>query len=185
MLRDLSNKLSGGQITLITLALILSPVTVTAAVIFQPVAIVDPVTGKQSSVDSSRRLVVFDPIAGYRNNPANMVLISVSNAGNQCETGYQYVIPAGKALVLTAISGHTTVYSNLSNSAGYRVMDGAACSGTILTSHIVSGTVTSGLAPLAVDLGSGIPVATGKTISVWSYNNGGLMFLHEIGRAHV
>ena len=178
MLKEISKKLSGGQITLITMTMILAPVTVTAAVTFQPVAIVDPSTGKQSFVDNARRLWVFDPVAGYRNSPANLVRITVSNGGSQCETAYQYVVPAGKALILTAITGHSTVSSGSYNFAGYYVMDGANCTGALLTTHVASGTLTNGLTPVTVDLGAGIAVAAGKTVSVLSQNNGGLTFLH-------
>ena len=117
MLRELSNKLSSGQITLIILAMIFVPGTVTAAVVFQPVAIVDPSSGKQSYVDNSRRLSVFDPVAGHRNNPANYVRIAISNNGSQCEVNQQYVIPTGKSLILTAISGYSYMYGSTTSRA--------------------------------------------------------------------
>ena len=177
MLREISNKLSGGQITLIILAAILVPGTVTAAVVFQPVAIVDPSTGKQSYVDNGRKLWTFDPVAGYRNSPANFVRISISNNGNQCEASQQYVIPAGKSLILTAITGYAYLYSN-NASAGYHLFDGANCTSSAMTSYVASVSSAAPAVPLAIDLGTGIVVAAGKTLSVKSVSNAGYTYLH-------
>ena len=177
MLREISNRLSGGQITLIILAAILVPGTVTAAVVFQPVAIVDPTSGKQSYVDNGRKLWVYDPIAGYRNNPATYVRIAISSNGSQCETNQQYVIPAGKSLILTAITGYLFLYGN-SNFAGYHLLDGAGCTSSSITSNIASVSSASPAVPVAVDLGTGIVVAAGKTLSLRSVANQGPTYLH-------
>lgn len=176
MLRELVNKFSGRQLTAIILAAILVPGAVGAAVTFQSVAIVDPFTRKQAWVDSSRRLSVFDPIAGYRNNPLNMVEIYVSNNISRCETRFQYKVPAGKALIITAISGYEQYY-NLSY-AGITVYDEANCQGAVLTSHFSPVSNSSLYAPIAIDLGVGILVKPGKTVSVASTSNVGLTFLH-------
>jgi hypothetical protein len=178
MLRELLNKLSGRQLTAIILAAILVPGAVGAAVTFQPVAIVEPGSGRQSYIDGSRRLAVFDPIAGYRSNPANSVEISTSNYGSRCETYQQYKIPNGKSLVITAISGFERLYDKSSQSSGFYVYVGANCSGHILTAHYSSVSSASPSAPVAVDLGVGITVKSGSTVSVYSLNNYGYTFLH-------
>ena len=177
MLREILGKLTGGQVTAIMLAAILGPSAVGAAVTFQPVTIVDPNTGSKSYVDPGRKLWVYDAVAGYRNSPANSVDIVVHSSGDACETFYQYTIPSGKALVITAISGYEYQYA-APPYAGFQVYDGAACSGNLVTSHFSSASSTLPAAPLAVDYGSGIVVKAGKTVSVFSRNNGGDTFLH-------
>lgn len=178
MVREVLSKLTGWQITSIAWALILVPGAVTAAVTFQPVAIVDPTTGKQATVDSGQRLRVFDPVAGYRNSPASFVSIKVSNVGTQCETSWQYIVPSGKALVITAISGYESQTSPSVNASGYFVYDGANCVGQLLTAHYSFVSSGSPRAPVAVDLGVGIVVQAGKTVAVRSDNNFGYTFLH-------
>lgn len=174
MVRELLSKLSGNQITMIILTLILVPGAVGAAVTFQPAVIVDPSTGRQSYVDNGRRLYVFDPIAGYRNNPANIFFIGLRNTGNACDGSF--TVPAGKALVLTSITGHE--YYNNQLSSGFTIIDGAACSGYILTTHQSSVSVTTPSAPVAVNFGSGIVVKAGRTVSISSHFNRGYTFLH-------
>jgi hypothetical protein len=178
MLSELLNKLSGSQITLIILAMIFVPGTVVAAVSFQPVAIVDPVTGKQSLVDSSRRLAVYDSITALRNHPANLVRITVSNNGSQCEAAQQYTIPNGKAFVLTSITGYMWCTDCSWTYTGFVVSDAANCVGYMLEPRFASISVASPVTPVAVDFGSGVPVAAGKTISVRSLNNSGYTVLH-------
>jgi len=107
MLRDLLDKFSGRQLTAIILAAILVPGAVGAAVTFNPVAIVDPLTGKQSAVDAARRLLVVDNLAAYENNPQNYVRISGLALGNG--STYQiYTVPAGKSLIIKSVN---TTYS--------------------------------------------------------------------------
>lgn len=177
MLRELLNKLSGRQLTAIILAAILVPGAVGAAVTFQPVAIVEPGSGRQSYIDGSRRLAVFDPVAGYRSNPANSVEISTSNYGSRCETSQQYKIPNGKALVITAINGYENRHSEVQFS-GFYVYNGAGCTGSFLTVHSTNIPSVGMRTPVSVDLGSGILVKAGKTVSIYSLNNYGYTFLH-------
>ena len=179
MLKDILAKLTGRQITLLASLAILAPSAVGAAVTFTAVAIVDPNTGVKSLVDAGRRLWVFDPIAGYRNSPANAVDIVISHDGGFiCETSQQYPIPAGKALVITAITGDEALLSTSSPYAGYYVYDGAGCTGNLLTTHISSASSSQTYMPVTVELGSGIVVKAGKTVSVYSLNNIGYTFLH-------
>jgi hypothetical protein len=175
MLRDIVNKLSGGQITMIILALILVPGAVGAAVTFQPVAIVDPTSGRPSYIDSGRRLYVYDPVAGYRNNPANIVEINFRNSGTRCE-GVAYTVPSGKVLILTNITGNAQ-YDDLQY-AEFLVIDGGNCSGRVLTSLRSSVSPTSPATPVALDMGGGIVVQPGRTISLYSYHDKGFTSLH-------
>jgi hypothetical protein len=178
MFRDIVNKLSGGQITAIILALILIPGAVGAAVTFQSVTIVDPASGRQSYIDSGRKLYVYDPVAGYRNNPANMVTIPMDNGGSACETSRQYVVPAGKALIITAISGFEAPGASSSSYSGFLVYDGAGCSGSLVAAHVSSTSNEVTNVAVNVDLGVGIAVKAGKTVSLLSISNFGFTFLH-------
>ena len=177
MLREILGKFTGGQLTAIILAAILVPGAVGAAVTFQPVTIVDPNTGSKSYVDPGRKLWVYDPFAGFRNNPANFVEVFVSNLGDSCETFYDYTIPSGKALVITAISGIEDQYGT-STYAGFYVYDAPDCSGKLVAMHASSVTSSLPSAPVTVDYGSGIVVKAGKTLSVFSKHNLGYTFLH-------
>ena len=120
--------------------------------------------------------MLFRSIAGYRNNPANIVEIVVSNLGTQCESAQQYIVPAGKALVLTAVSGYAI--ATASGPSGYFVYDGAACGGSLITAYVASASSTSLASPVAVEFGAGLVVKPGKTLAVYSSNNTGYTFLH-------
>jgi hypothetical protein len=179
MLREILAKFTGGQLTAIIMAAILVPGAVSAAVVFQPVAIVDPITDAKARVDPSRRLAVFDNIAAYRNNPANFVSIMVSHGGGRvCETAQQYVVPAGKALVITAMSGFEYQADASFVFTGVFLYDGPACTGSFLTAHVSSATAAAPFAPVAVELGTGLVVKAGKTLSVYTSNNFGYTALH-------
>ena len=99
MLSDLFRGFTATQKTIVIVAAIVTPGALYGAVTFQPVAIVDPITGVNSSIDSSRRLSVYDPIAGYTNNPINYVRISGVVAGDNIYH-VVYTVPTGKALIL-------------------------------------------------------------------------------------
>ncbi|WP_374308219.1 hypothetical protein [Methylocella sp.] len=103
MFRELLDKFSGRQLTAVALAAILVPGALGAAVTFQPVAIVDPGTGKQSHVDGARRLFVVDPVAGYTNDPGNIVNIADFSTN---ASGFHpiYTVPNGKTLLIRSIS---------------------------------------------------------------------------------
>lgn len=179
MLREIVNRLSGAQITMITLAAILVPGAVSAAVAFQPVVILDATTGIKAAVDNGNKLRVFDPIAGYRNNPANIVEIVVSNSGNGiCETSYQYAVPAGKALVVTAITGMIVQSSTTRNFSAFSVFDGAHCSGHLIAASSASVNSSAPRAPVSQEFGVGLLLKAGKTLSVLSNNNSGYTFIH-------
>lgn len=178
MFGKILDKLSGSHITAIAITAMVVPGAAVAAVAYQAVAIVDPNTGSRSYVDSGRRLSVYDPIAGYGNAPWNKVEIKISNSGNLCETNYEYKVPTGRALIITAVSGYETQYSTSVNFSGYHLYDNTGCSGNFLSAHISPVTSSSQRVPLAVELGSGVVVRPGKTVSVYSVNNYGFTFLH-------
>lgn len=103
VIREVLSKFTGGQLTAIVITAILCPTAVGASYSFQPVAIIDPATGKQSMVDNGRRLIVYDPVAGDKNNPSNLVNISAYLANNGT-TQVLYTVPSGTAIVLTSAS---------------------------------------------------------------------------------
>jgi hypothetical protein len=94
--RKLFGLFSGAQITLLLCAAILTPGAVYATAALTAVAITEPGSGKQSYIDGSRRLYTYDPIAGYANNPANIVNIAYSSTS----CGNMYTVPTGKALII-------------------------------------------------------------------------------------
>jgi len=175
MLDKLLEKLSGRQITAIILALIFVPGAVGAAVTFQPVTIVDPTTGKQSLVDGGRRLYVYDPIAGYRNNPANNVQLSASG-GVSCSTAW--TAPAGKALIVTSLDGYFQSASTSSTAAGFQLVSGSCATATTLAQAYTDASFTNHVAPVNLDFGPGIVFRAGKDITVRWHNNTGYLYLH-------
>lgn len=112
-MRALLDKLSRTQLRILATAALLAPGALGAAVVFQPVAIVDPNSGLTSVVDLARRLYVHDPVAGYANNPINFVNISRSTVSNN-EPVAIYAPPAGKALVIKSIQ-FSYYYNNADN----------------------------------------------------------------------
>jgi hypothetical protein len=178
MTTKLLDKLSGTHLTIIACAAILTPGALYGAVTYSNVALINPSTGTSAYVDGGGSLFVVDPYAYYRNFPGNQVDIYVGNDGMTCEAAEQYAVPAGKALILTALSGNEYQSSTSYNYAGVYVYSGPNCTGHILTSHVSSVSQTGPDAPVSVDYGVGIPVPAGATISVFSSNNAGLTFLH-------
>ena len=85
------------------------------------VVITDAKSGATASVGVSHNLNVYDPIAGYANNPANYVKITGdAMIGNNIV----YTVPAGKALIVKAVN--FTYYNGTSGSDNYLyVQDGA------------------------------------------------------------
>lgn len=176
--RKLFGVLSGAHITIIACAAIIAPSVLYATVTYSNVAIVNRTTGVAAKVDNSERLYVLNPISLYRDDPYYQIDFTVSNNGIECETSYQYTVPAGQAFIITAMSGYAQQYSTTVNSSGVFVWDGATCTGSLLTSNISSVSSTSPDAPVAVDYGVGIPVPAGSTISVESSNNFGYTHIH-------
>ena len=97
--RKLFGVLSGAQVTILCGFAIISPGAV-YAVTYTSVLITDPLTGKQGLVDAARRFYVYNPIAGYANNPLNLVEISGPVMSYGAATIF-YTVPVGKELILT------------------------------------------------------------------------------------
>jgi hypothetical protein len=183
MLRDVFSKLSGGNIAAIIIAAILAPTAVYA--VAPALMTIASITGVPATVDAAHRLWVYDTVEGvyqapqyYRNNPANFVDITVTNHGFVCETSQQYVIPAGKALVMTAISGYTDFTTDLTNISGVLIYDGAGCTGKLLTTYLSTVRADLPFSPVNASFGQGIAVKAGKTVSVFSNENNGYTFIH-------
>ena len=178
MNRAIFDRLSGTHITIIVCAAILAPSALYGAVTYSNVAIVNPATGTAAVVDNRGHLNVVDYYGEYASNPLNQIDILVSNTGTTCETLAEWPVPNGKAFIITAMSGYKYQYSSSSNYAGVLLWSGSNCSGHLLTTHYDSVSQTSPAAPVAVQYGSGIPVAAGSTVSIYSNNNNGFTSLH-------
>ena len=113
--RKLFGLFSGAQVALMVCAAIVTPGAV-YAVAFTSVVITDPSTGKEAIVDAYRRLYTYDPIAGYANNPANLVVLAGSCAPNS--TKNIFTVPTGKALILKSMHmAYTDGTANFHNAA--------------------------------------------------------------------
>lgn len=148
MLRSLLDKLSGIHITILALAALFVPGALGAAVISQAVSIVDPDTGSKASLDASRRLLVYDPIAGFANHPANIVnIVKWSQADNTNQLLYKP--PAGKALVIKSVQ--LSYYANAVNN-DIALFLGNSSGRTMATyfAHDVSGTISKVFEPGSV-----------------------------------
>ncbi len=176
--RKLFGLLSGANVTAIVCAAILGPSAVYAAVEFVNVALVNPTSGVTANVDASQRVWVYDTVAGYRNYPGDFVDIRMVGHGNECETSQQYAVPAGKAFVITALSGFVVQSTTSTNNAGFTIYSGANCTGNPLTDSLASTSTAAPYVPISVAYGAGIPVPAGSTISQFSGTNTGVTYIH-------
>lgn len=173
MLRRFLESFTATHATILAVVAMLGSGAAIAAVAFQPVAIVNTSTGKAAVVDSGGRLYVYDPIAGYRNEPKNQVNFTVSNNGTRCEKSSTYTVPSGKALILTTITGYTYI-ADSNPFSGFYVYEKASCSGVVRASFLNSGNSTSArTAPVQVEFGSGLVFKSGSVVSLVSNNNFG------------
>jgi hypothetical protein len=158
--RKIFGVLSGAQVTILGALAIITPGAV-YAVANTPVVITDPLTGKEGLVDSGRRLYVYDPIAGYANNPFNLVKIAGIPTVGQYNT--IYTVPAGKALILK--SANMTYYDGVAGSDNYVYFYGGPATGT----SFVTGFDSINLAgAFSDDLGSGYYLHSGDVILVFA-----------------
>ncbi len=169
---------SGGHIAATVCVAMLVPGGLFAAVTFSNVAVVNPNTGTAAFVDPAGRVSVLDSIGSYRNYPSDMVEIQVFPNLDACVTTQQYAVPAGKAFILTGMSGFLQQFDTSTNYSGVAVYAGAGCSGRNLTSFITASASGLRFAPVVAHYGSGIPVPAGSTISVQSLNDYGAVGLH-------
>lgn len=155
--RKLFGIFSGAQITILGALAIITPGAV-YAVTYTSVVVTDPVTGKQALVDAGRRLYVYDPIAGYANNPQNLVQISGSTAPTNSYIVI-YTVPVGRALILK--SANLSYYGGAAGADNYAYFK---TSGNFITGYDQPN--TSGV--LSSNLGSGYYIHSGDTISYYS-----------------
>lgn len=120
--RKLFGIFSGAQITAIVIAGIVTPGAV-YAVATSAVTITDPATGHQSAVDASRRLYVYDPVAGLQNSPLNDKRVS-----GYCDSGTanpaSYAPPSGYALIVK--SADFTFWNGTSGADNYVYLSSTA-----------------------------------------------------------
>lgn len=152
MMRELLNKFSGRQLTALAIAALFVPGALGAAVVFQPVSIVDPNTGTKSFVDLGRRLYVHDPIAGYTNNPGNIVNVTQGMFSNNAAFPL-YTTPTGKAFVIKSAqfsyfgnADRNNIYLYLTNTSGHTmaVVEALETAGTLHYSYDPGIVVASG-----------------------------------------
>ena len=105
---------SGAQVTVMVCAALVTPGALYAAS-YTYVVLTDPITGHGALVDPSRRLSVYDPIAGYSNDPANLVVLAGICAPNA--TKNIFTVPTGKALILKTM--HMGYFDGTANFKNY------------------------------------------------------------------
>jgi hypothetical protein len=168
MERRLFGLFTGWQLTILGCVALLAPGALYATVTFSPVALVDPTTGAKSLVDSGRRLYVYDPIAGYRNLPSDLVNIQFIAVGgsNSVSCVSAYTIPAGKALVVTSVNG---VLTNLNGEGpdSFYIDTVSTCPSPDLIGFDQN---TTGATPFALDLGLGATAPAGAGLYIFTFN---------------
>ena len=171
-------KLTGWQITAIICAAILAPSGLYAAATFSNVALVNPVTGTPALIDGAGSLHNVDILAQFANNPLYKVTIEFPLV---VPTGCQsaaYAIPAGKALVITAISGNYYEVDAGVPVSGLAFYASANCTGNNYGKHYTPMTGVAGaVLDISYQYGSGIAIPAGS-LSVVSYNNSGWLYIH-------
>ena len=98
MLRKLSETFTATHLVALVGIAVLAPTTVFAVNSVTNIAITDAKSGDTATVGVSHNLNVYDPIAGYANNPLNYVRISSGCSNGAGELSY--APPSGKALII-------------------------------------------------------------------------------------
>ncbi|HMN71779.1 MAG TPA: hypothetical protein PKA55_07910 [Rhodoblastus sp.] len=154
MLRALVDKLSGFQLTAIILAALFIPGAVGAAVTYQAVGLIDPITGVKGRVLAGGRLWTQDYFADFKNNPINRVRISNSTIGDGTYRVI-YTIPSGKALIIDGAT--VTIYNGTNGADNYMYCSVGSMYITLLDSP-------NSVATQSYNLGSGIYLHPGDKI---------------------
>ena len=141
---------TGTHITVMACAALLVPGAV-FAVATTAVSVTDSLSGHQAAVDSGRRLYTYDPIAGYANNPNN--LINVQQFYN-CDGSSNplYSTPPGQTLILKAVVW--TLYNGTEGVPAYAELSSQGVIKTYLTTVHKSETIP-------VDFKSGMILRSG------------------------
>ena len=161
---DFFRGFTASQKTIILVAAIITPGALYGAVTFQAVSIVDPNTGANSFVDIARRLYVYDPIAGYANNPANFVRIS-GNANGDGNFHSIYTVPGGKALILKSVT--MSYYNGVAGNDNYIYFYDSA---NIGNSYVAGMDDVNLAGNSTVTLGNGWFLHSGDIIKYQSFN---------------
>lgn len=165
--RKLFGVLSGTQLTILVALAITTPGAV-YAIATTAVAVTDPLSGKQAAVDAGRRLYVYDPIAGYANNPLD--LLEISGLWGSVSSSIIYTVPAGKALILKTIN--MSYYGGVSGNDNYAYVAGP-------NGFIGGFDDTNPDGAHVTNLGSGYYLHSGDTISVSASNGANTNFITE------
>ena len=170
-------KLTGWQIAAMVCAGILAPSGIYAAVTFTNVAVVNPTTGTPALIDAGGSLHNLDIMAQYANNPINKVTIAMPQFVSDGCDSISYTIPAGKALIITSLSG---TYYNADGIAysGIYLMTGPTCGGNIYSKHFTPMPATAGaVVDIDYQYNSGLAIPAGS-LSVYSISNAGWLYVH-------
>lgn len=171
-MRSLFDRLSGAQITAISIALIAAfvPGSLLAVSAFTNVAIQDPLTGKRASVDNSGRLIMAptDPFQYYKDAPNYQVDVQFT-----VDTSHAiYSVPSNYYFVLTAVTGSLTPPAN-GTAAGFYLIGSYRGGITGIFTAVTT------FAPISYNFGSGIALNSGETISVDARGAGNTgLYLH-------
>ncbi len=168
-------KLSGWQVTAMVCTALVVP-TALYAVTYTPVAIINPGTGMAGYIDPSGSLHTSDEYAYYRNNPLNLVDIELTPSSDGQSCGGAYTAPAGKALVVTSVTGN---YYNVGtgNYAGFSLFASPSCSGNQTVTQFESiGAASGDVLGRNYSYAEGVPVGT--TISRQDYSSQGWLLVH-------
>ena len=175
MIKNIFGKLTGWQITAIVCTGLVVPTTL-YAVTYSNVALINPSTGVAALIDAGGAQHELDIMAQYSANPVNKVTIEFPMyTADGCSSAY--TIPAGKALVITSMSGD---YYNADGGAysGVQIYSGATCNGIPYIKHFVATPTTTGaVVDLAYDYGNGVVMPAGS-ISAYSTSNTGYTHIH-------
>lgn len=166
MITDFFRGFTATHKTVLIVAALITPGALYGAVSYQAVSIVDPNTGANSLVDAGRRLYVYDPIAGYANNPSNFVKISGSATGDGSYHSI-YTVPAGKAFVVK--SANMSHFSGIPGNDNYLYIYE---SNGISLNFVIGYDDTNAAGSHYATLGTGFYLHSGETLQYIS-NSGG------------
>lgn len=172
MLKKLAQSFTATHVTVIAVAAILAPSAV-YAVTASNVAITDLVSGKSAAVDTARRLSTYDSVQGARDNPLNLVNISII-ADNLTCVRTLYTIPTGKSLIIK--SAQWAYFNNTAGSEAYLNINNPS------STQIINFESDAAVNSLSYNFDAGVVVHAGAlTAHCFSTKNSFSSFIHVQG----
>lgn len=108
MFRKAMSGFTATHLTVLALGAMFAPSALFAIPSFTYVSVLDPLTGNKAAIDANRKLIVRDQTLELPVNPGQQVDIFFNLFNNACAT--DYVVPAGKALVVLSMTGERRRY---------------------------------------------------------------------------